>query len=428
MDRLTVFDTTLRDGEQRPATRSPSTRSSAWRGSSTSWVSTSSQAGFRSRPTPTPRPFAAWGAVRRPVIAGLARCCRADIERAGESLKPRPRSRIHTFIARVGPALERKLRITREPASRPRSTPSGARARTRTTCSSRPRTRRGATWSSWCRVIDAVIQGRRHDDQPARHGRLSTRRRFGAFFTEIPGAGAGAGRGRLQHALPRRPRLAVANSLARSGGRAPGGSARSTASRACRQRLAGGDGDGARACGAIVTPTRRGSAPRRCTPRASCYHPDGEPVQAKQGDRGPERLRHEAGIHQDGMLKDRRTYEIMRPEKSASCRRRSCLANTRGATRGAPRRAARLHALALRVDSRLPRDDCAGRPAEDRVGRRAGPLSWTGSRQGNRPEKSQRPGSGSHVARRSRPCAPCCSRCPSWLRGRSATFSGAFSE
>jgi 2-isopropylmalate synthase len=34
----------------------------------------------------------------------------------------------------------------------------------------------------------------------------------------------------------------------------------------------------------------------------------------EQGHRRAQRLRHEAGIHQDGVLKDRRTYEIMRAE------------------------------------------------------------------------------------------------------------------
>jgi 2-isopropylmalate synthase len=34
----------------------------------------------------------------------------------------------------------------------------------------------------------------------------------------------------------------------------------------------------------------------------------------QQGHRWQERLRHESGIHQDGMLKNAETYEIMRPE------------------------------------------------------------------------------------------------------------------
>src|SRR5262245_17287844 len=49
-----------------------------------------------------------------PVIAALARCHPADIDRAGASLAPAPRRRIHTFIATSDLHLERKLRMTRE--------------------------------------------------------------------------------------------------------------------------------------------------------------------------------------------------------------------------------------------------------------------------------------------------------------------------
>ena len=41
----------------------------------------------------------------------------------------------------------------------------------------------------------------------------------------------------------------------------------------------------------------------------------GESVQANKAIVGRNAFAHEAGIHQDGMLKDRRTYEIMRPEE-----------------------------------------------------------------------------------------------------------------
>jgi 2-isopropylmalate synthase len=40
----------------------------------------------------------------------------------------------------------------------------------------------------------------------------------------------------------------------------------------------------------------------------------GQRVQANKAIVGRNAFAHEAGIHQDGMLKDRRTYEIMRPE------------------------------------------------------------------------------------------------------------------
>ncbi len=52
--------------------------------------------------------------VRRPVIAGLARACRPDIERAWEALKDAARPRIHVFLATSDIHLQYKLRITRD--------------------------------------------------------------------------------------------------------------------------------------------------------------------------------------------------------------------------------------------------------------------------------------------------------------------------
>ena len=48
------------------------------------------------------------------MIAALARCHPADIDRAAWALSPAPRRRIHTFIATSDLHLERKLRMTRE--------------------------------------------------------------------------------------------------------------------------------------------------------------------------------------------------------------------------------------------------------------------------------------------------------------------------
>jgi 2-isopropylmalate synthase len=52
--------------------------------------------------------------VRRPIIAGLARACRADIERAWEALKEAEHPRIHVFLATSDIHLQYKLRITRD--------------------------------------------------------------------------------------------------------------------------------------------------------------------------------------------------------------------------------------------------------------------------------------------------------------------------
>ena len=114
-DRLIIFDTTLRDGEQAPgfSMNTPEKLRLA-RQLQTLGVDVL-EAGF---------PIASHDdaeAVRLiadeitgPVIAALARCNQADIECAGESVKSAERARIHTFIATSDLHLERKLRISRE--------------------------------------------------------------------------------------------------------------------------------------------------------------------------------------------------------------------------------------------------------------------------------------------------------------------------
>ncbi len=110
-----VFDTTLRDGEQAPGfsmdVPSKLTLARALDALGVDII----EAGF---PIASPADSEATRQValevRRPVIAALARCRRADIEEAARALKPAERPRIHTFLATSDLHLERKLRISRE--------------------------------------------------------------------------------------------------------------------------------------------------------------------------------------------------------------------------------------------------------------------------------------------------------------------------
>jgi 2-isopropylmalate synthase len=127
-NRLTIFDTTLRDGEQAPGfSLRIDEKLKMARQLRTLGVDII-EAGF---------PIASDAdaeAVRMiathidgPVIAALARCHPKDIDKAGWSLAPAPRRRIHVFIATN--------------ACAPRWRPSSRRASTPTTCSSRRKTR-----------------------------------------------------------------------------------------------------------------------------------------------------------------------------------------------------------------------------------------------------------------------------------------------
>jgi 2-isopropylmalate synthase len=113
--RIAVFDTTLRDGEQSPGC-SMNMREKMRIARQLDRLGVDViEAGF---PIASDGDFEAVqaiaAAVRRPTIAALARCCTPDIERAWEALKGAARPRIHTFLATSDIHLKHKLKITRE--------------------------------------------------------------------------------------------------------------------------------------------------------------------------------------------------------------------------------------------------------------------------------------------------------------------------
>ncbi len=110
--------------------------------------------------------------IRRPIIACLARCHRADLERAAWAIKPAAQGRIHTFIATSDLHLQAKLRMTREQCMEA-AVESVRYARQHTfdvQFSAEDATR--SDFDFLCRVVEAVIKVGRHDDQPARYRRL----------------------------------------------------------------------------------------------------------------------------------------------------------------------------------------------------------------------------------------------------------------
>ncbi|MEB3160419.1 MAG: 2-isopropylmalate synthase, partial [Synechocystis sp.] len=116
-DRILIFDTTLRDGEQSPgATLTVDEKLSIARALSRLGVDII-EAGF---PFASPGDFEAVQKIARivgtetgPVICGLARATEKDIKIAAEALKPAVKHRIHTFLATSDIHLEHKLKKTR---------------------------------------------------------------------------------------------------------------------------------------------------------------------------------------------------------------------------------------------------------------------------------------------------------------------------
>src|SRR5947209_1071801 len=113
--RITVFDTTLRDGEQSPGCSMNQQEKLRLAHQLDRLGVDVIEAGF---PIASEGDFesvkAIASVIRRPVIAGLARACRPDIERAWEALKYAARPRIHVVLATSDIHLEYKLRITRD--------------------------------------------------------------------------------------------------------------------------------------------------------------------------------------------------------------------------------------------------------------------------------------------------------------------------
>jgi 2-isopropylmalate synthase len=114
---IKVFDTTLRDGEQSPGCSMNVEEKLRLAVQLDALGVDVLEAGF---PIASEDDFNAVRDVarlcRRPIVAGLARALREDIERAWEALRDAERPRIHTFLATSDIHLRAKLKISREQA------------------------------------------------------------------------------------------------------------------------------------------------------------------------------------------------------------------------------------------------------------------------------------------------------------------------
>lgn len=113
--RVIVFDTTLRDGEQSPGATLTADEKLEVADALVALKVDVIEAGF---PAASPGDFEAVRAIakraRGVTIAGLARTVPGDIERVAQAVKPADQPRIHTFIATSDIHLKHKLRMTRE--------------------------------------------------------------------------------------------------------------------------------------------------------------------------------------------------------------------------------------------------------------------------------------------------------------------------
>ena len=315
-DQVRIFDTTLRDGEQAPGfSLSPSEKLTLARQLDALGVDII-EAGF---PIASPADAEAVRTIateiRRPVIACLARCHKADLERAAWALEPAEQSRIHTFIATSDLHLQAKLRMTRDQCLEA-AVDSVRFARRHTSdveFSAEDATR--SDFDFLCRVIESVIDaGATTVNLPDTVG-YTTPDEIRDFFAKIRERVPNAAKAVFSTHCHDDLGLAAANSIASVLGGA-------------RQVECTINGIGERAGNAALEEvvmafrTRQDRLPYTTNINIKEIYPSselltklsGQSVQVNKAVVGRNAFAHEAGIHQDGVLKDRRTYEIMRAE------------------------------------------------------------------------------------------------------------------
>jgi 2-isopropylmalate synthase len=314
-NRITIFDTTLRDGEQAPGFSLRTSEKVQLARELDRLGVDLIEAGFPIASADDAEGVKQVAAnVRRPVIVALARCRPEDIEHAGEALKGAARSRIHTFIATSDLHLAKKLNISREQCL-DHAVAAVTQARKYTDdvqFSAEDATR--SDMGFLCRVVEAVIDaGGTTINLPDTVG-YSTPDELHDFFVTVRRNVPNADRAVFSAHCHDDLGLAVANTHA-------------AIAAGVRQVECTINGVGERAgnasleeivMGLKVRPDRlpftTGINTERLFPTSQLLCAlTGQHVQANKAIVGRNAFAHEAGIHQDGMLKDRRTYEIMSP-------------------------------------------------------------------------------------------------------------------
>jgi 2-isopropylmalate synthase len=311
-----IFDTTLRDGEQAPGFSLRVSEKLRLARQLDALGVDIIEAGFPiASPADAEAVHRIAQEIRRPTIACLARCHRADLEKAAEAIKPAEKGRIHTFIATSDLHLQAKLRISREQCLE--SAVEAVRyARHHTfdvQFSAEDATR--SDMDFLCRIVEAVIKaGANTINLPDTVG-YSTPDEVREFFTVIRTRVPNADKVIFSTHCHDDLGLAVANSIAAVQGGA-------------QQIECTVNGIGERAGNAsleelvMAFKVRQERLPYTTNITTRELYPSsemltrltGQGVQVNKAIVGRNAFAHEAGIHQDGMMKDRRTYEIMRAE------------------------------------------------------------------------------------------------------------------
>jgi len=313
--QVKIFDTTLRDGEQSPGCSMNLPEKIRMARQLDRLGVDVIEAGF---PIASDGDFEAVQAIarqlRRPVIAALARATRPDIERAWEALRPAARPRIHTFLATSDIHLEYKLKISRDDAlQQAREAVALARSFSDDVEFS-PEDATRTDIDFLCAVVEAVIEaGALTINIPDTVG-YTTPREFTEIIEAIRRRVRNIERATISVHCHNDLGLAVANSIA-------------AIEAGARQIECTINGIGERAGNASleeivmalsvrsdVMPYRTGIHTEQLYPSSQLLTElTGVSVQPNKAIVGRNAFAHEAGIHQDGVIKNRLTYEIMTP-------------------------------------------------------------------------------------------------------------------
>lgn len=315
-NRLIIFDTTLRDGEQSPGasmTRDEKLRiAKALERMQVDVI----EAGF---PIASQDDFRGVQLVAKNVkhstVCGLARAIDKDIDTAAEALKPATSSRIHTFIATSPIHMREKLHLEPEQVLE-QAVHAVKRARQYTdNVEFSPEDAGRSELDFLCRVIEAVIDaGATTVNIPDTVG-YNLPSQFGELIRQLRERVPNSDKAIFSVHCHNDLGLAVANSL-------------SAVLNGARQVECTINGLGERAGNAaleeivMTVRTRQDMFPcdtglntqeiLHCSRLVSSI--TGFPVQPNKAIVGANAFAHESGIHQDGVLKSRETYEIMRAQ------------------------------------------------------------------------------------------------------------------
>jgi 2-isopropylmalate synthase len=316
-DRVRIFDTTLRDGEQSPGIALKLREKVEIAEQLARLGVDVIEAGF---PVTSPGDFAAVAeiakVVRGPVIAALARTADADIDTAAEAVRAAERPRIHTFVSTSATHLTHQLRKTEDEVV---AMARRAVARARNLVPDVEFSAMDATRSDpafLCRVFaEAVAAGATTLNVPDTVG-YALPSEFQALVRRVMEGTPGIEKVIVSVHCHNDLGLAVANSLA-------------AVEAGARQVECAINGLGERAGNAsleeivMILDTRAdllglatGIRHREIAKTSRLVSLlTGYAVQPNKAIVGENAFAHESGIHQDGVLKERSCYEIMRPER-----------------------------------------------------------------------------------------------------------------